>query len=347
MRKKLLVILTVIGVAIMSMGLTGCGNSSDEIAVEQIDVVGSVVMIVGQTKELKPIVIPYNAANKSLKFQSNNVNVVTVDDSGVLTAVSNGSAIVSITAANGIEKEITVTVSNAIEAIRVTAAETNLVLKTNNEAINEYAVICGMKDKYNASPKTVTAKLSSKVLPAGTLQDVKYTSSDESVATVDNGGQVTFAVPEILYINPKEVTITATSVVDGTKQGSVVFKVDCYSSTKLKLSKSVINTETKEFLIESVASPYNQVSNVIFIPELRVDIINGKGDIAGDSKASVVRDDKNNTDVFWETGTLLNKFKVKLKCNVSFGSEPFDIIIRITDLKTGVRLEQVITISYR
>lgn len=56
---------------------------------------------VGATKQLKVNVLPEDAFDKTIKWSSSNQEVVTVDDSGLLTAIEAGDAIVTATSANG------------------------------------------------------------------------------------------------------------------------------------------------------------------------------------------------------------------------------------------------------
>lgn len=58
----------------------------------------------GQTAQLSTSVAPYNATNKSINWSSSNSNVATVSN-GVVTAVGNGSATITATAADGSGKK--------------------------------------------------------------------------------------------------------------------------------------------------------------------------------------------------------------------------------------------------
>ena len=56
---------------------------------------------IGRTLSLSAIVLPENAANKNVTWASSNENVVTVDESGVVTAVGKGNATVTATSEDG------------------------------------------------------------------------------------------------------------------------------------------------------------------------------------------------------------------------------------------------------
>ncbi|PWB26669.1 Ig-like domain-containing protein [Flavobacterium sp. HTF] len=74
----------------------------------------SVSLNVGGTQQLTPTVLPANATNKTVSYSSGNTAVATVNNSGLITAVANGSAIITVTTADGNKTNTcTVTVSTA------------------------------------------------------------------------------------------------------------------------------------------------------------------------------------------------------------------------------------------
>ena len=58
----------------------------------------------GQTAQLSASVLPNNAENKSIVWSTSNASVATVDNNGVVTAVANGNATITASAADGSEK---------------------------------------------------------------------------------------------------------------------------------------------------------------------------------------------------------------------------------------------------
>ncbi|RYF19829.1 MAG: T9SS type A sorting domain-containing protein [Flavobacteriales bacterium] len=61
----------------------------------------SVTLAVGATQQLTPTVLPSNATNKVVSYSSNNTGVATVNASGLVTAISNGTATITVTTADG------------------------------------------------------------------------------------------------------------------------------------------------------------------------------------------------------------------------------------------------------
>ncbi|MBP1222410.1 Ig-like domain-containing protein [Flavobacterium sp. 1355] len=61
----------------------------------------SATLTVGATQQLTPTVLPSNATNKAVSYASNNTGVATVNASGLVTAVANGTATITVTTADG------------------------------------------------------------------------------------------------------------------------------------------------------------------------------------------------------------------------------------------------------
>lgn len=127
----------------------------------------TVKMNKGDSLTLTVIVSPSNSTNKRLDWYSNNANVVTVTD-GVVKAVGPGTATISVITADG---GLTDTcILNVIQP--VTGVELNT-------------------DSFDLGIGN-TAALISKVIPGdATNKDISWSSDNESVASVDQDGNVT------------------------------------------------------------------------------------------------------------------------------------------------------------
>jgi len=135
----------------------------------------SLSMQVGETKTITATVNPDNATDKTVTWGSSDVSVATVSD-GKVTAKKSGTAIITAKSGSCIA-ECTVTISVDVES--VTLDKTSLSL-----AVGE------------------TATLTATVKPDdATDKNVSWTSSDESVAKVDNGN--------VSAIEAGKATITA------------------------------------------------------------------------------------------------------------------------------------------
>ena len=152
-------------------------KKKEEPAPEPIPVVGvsldktELELIEGETAELVAIVTPKDADNKNVTWSSSDESIATVDQNGKVTAVKEGVAIITVTTEDG-DKTATCKVTVKKKVISVTDVildETELELTEGESSELVAIVIPG-----NADNKNVT-----------------WSSSDESIATVDQHGKVT------------------------------------------------------------------------------------------------------------------------------------------------------------
>lgn len=123
---------------------------------------------VGDKKKISYSIEPSNATRKDVEFKSSNTDVVTVSDSGEVTAKANGNAEITVTTVDG----------NFTDKakVEVTTAVTGVSLNKNSLYLNK------------GDQESLTHSLSPK---GATNKKVTYASSDTDVATVTQGGQVT------------------------------------------------------------------------------------------------------------------------------------------------------------
>ncbi len=159
----------------------------------------------GKTVQLVATVTPDNATVKDCEWTSSDETVATVDVNGLVTAKQAGTAVITVTSKDNseISAECTITVTSAApEKVEVTGITLD---KTSAE-----------------TEEGKTVQLVATVTPDNaTVKDCEWTSSDETVATVDVNGLVTAKQAGTAVItvtskdNPEisaECTITITSV---------------------------------------------------------------------------------------------------------------------------------------
>lgn len=130
----------------------------------------NVYLNVGQQQKLIAIVEPTNATNRQVKWMSTNESVVTVDESGSVRALSEGTAnIVVVTKEGGITDTCTVVVNDDMNT-------GNLSLNKN-----DITLLVGGKER-------LIARFNSKELSS---EEVSWKSSNENIASVDQNGVVT------------------------------------------------------------------------------------------------------------------------------------------------------------
>ena len=187
-----------------------------------------------ETVKLNATVLPENADNKNVHFTSDNDAVATVDDNGLVTALSSGEAVITVTTEAGkktakckitVEKEII-----QLKTITITNAPAEL-------------------------EKGAQVQLGIKYIPDNTTQSksVEWKTSDASVAVVSSTGLVTAK-------KTGTVTITAVSKADSSIQSKVTIKVlshitdvtvtgpsgTLYTDTKYKFTAKITPDDTTD-----------------------------------------------------------------------------------------------------
>ena len=144
---------------------------------------------IGETTQITAEVTPEGASFDALTYTSSNEEVATVDENGLVTAVAEGEAVITVAAEN---ENVSATVNVTVVAPAVVPTE--ITVAVGEETVTELAL--------NAETPTVT--LVATVLPEGVNQAVTFASSDENVVTVNAEGVVT-------GVASGEATITVTS----------------------------------------------------------------------------------------------------------------------------------------
>ncbi len=137
----------------------------------------------GATVQLTATVSPTEAADKTVTWKSSDDNVATVSSSGLVTAVGNGTATITVTTKTG-SKTATCNVTVNIAVTEVSLDKNEVTLFKCGETLQLTAMI---------SPSEAADK------------SLKWESSDETVATVSDSGLVT-------AVNRGTCTITATAL---------------------------------------------------------------------------------------------------------------------------------------
>ena len=173
------------------------------------------ILTEGETQTLTAIVTPDDADDKSVTWASSNTAVATVDASGVVTAVAPGTADITVTTTDGGKTATTTVIVNAkiIPVEYVDLGPATLTLKEG-----ESFVMAGAVNPSNAADQVIT-----------------WSSSNPSVATVDDTGKVT-------AVSEGTATITITSHDGGHTASSVVTVVkNIIHVTSVALNKTTLN----------------------------------------------------------------------------------------------------------
>lgn len=156
-----------------------CTVRVDGIDARGIERVGdkTVTMGLNQTRQLQVKITPSDTTNKNVQWTSSNNSVATVDSNGVVISKNSGSTIITATTHNGLKTEFFIEVETPV---------TNITLNSNEINLN----LGG------------TFKLDATVNPSNASnKNIKWISANESIATVDQSGNVTADVAGTTYIS--------------------------------------------------------------------------------------------------------------------------------------------------
>ena len=199
-----------------------CTVTVNEPAPEVIEVTSvslnktSLTLEIGESETLTATVLPSNATDKSVTWTSSDQAVATVVN-GKITAVGSGIATITATASNGKKASCTITVIEpAPEVIEVTSVSLNKTSLTLE--IGESETLTATVMPSNATDKSVT--WTSSDLSVATVEDGKVTAIGSGIATItattSNGKMaicrvtVNAAVPEITQV--EGATIDGTDI---------------------------------------------------------------------------------------------------------------------------------------
>lgn len=141
--------------------MAGCAK------VESVIVSNSDITIApGNATSVSYTLLPEKAAGKNITWESSNESIATVNQVGVISAVSPGSCVLTLTVDN-VSSTVNVTVKKPVETVMVDVAD--VPIREEQTATVKCTVM-----PLDASDKTVT-----------------WQSSDTAIATVDNDGVIT------------------------------------------------------------------------------------------------------------------------------------------------------------
>uniref|UniRef100_UPI004056B8C1 Ig-like domain-containing protein n=1 Tax=Alistipes sp. TaxID=1872444 RepID=UPI004056B8C1 len=196
-----------------------CLVKVDAVAVEQIELdTTEAELHIGESLQLTATVLPENAGDKTITWESTNEAVASVDQNGLVEALSLGEATIKAKAGN----------VEATCAITISAVEVEEVLLDHEQASLSVGA---------------TLQLTATVLPENsTDKAVTWDSTDKAVATVDGNGLVTAVAPGQSVITAMAGGMFAVcniTVVTPAQIGDYYYSDGSYSSS-LDTSKSVI-----------------------------------------------------------------------------------------------------------
>lgn len=178
-----------------------------------------------------------NVQNK-ITWTSSDTNIVTVDQTGLITGISNGTATITASTENGKTAECTVVVRTSI---------TEIALNQNNITLKP-----GEKTTITASIKPDNLTLT---------EELTWTSSNTSVATISTSGTYKTTC-DVTTNTPGQVTITAQNPSGTIKQTCTILVLPTVSATNAKYTLKAYYESVYDYDCDSV--PYQDCKQVSY-----------------------------------------------------------------------------------
>ncbi|MBO5278538.1 MAG: Ig-like domain-containing protein [Lachnospiraceae bacterium] len=193
---------------------------------------GEYRMKVGETVQMKATVVPDNVTDASVTWSSSDESIVTVDKYGLVTAVAAGSATVTVTTSNGLKNSCIIIVLTPTEGIELNY--TNVTVK-----------------------KGTIFYLSAKVTPDSAYdKSVTFTSSDDTIATVESDGTVT-----TLKVGTVEILVTSNDKPELSAICTVTV-IEAVSGLTLNSREETIKVG-EQFLLKATVRPSDAVNTAV------------------------------------------------------------------------------------
>ena len=253
-------------------------------------------MTVGTAQQLSPVIQPEKAASRNgVSYVSDNPNIVSVGEDGVAQAVGLGTANITATC-GGISCTYTITTQPDSSMI---ATEMDITLASSTIAVGD------------------TTSLSLAVLPttAANYISVSLSSSDPSVATVNNFGKVTGVAPGKATITATSgdvscsATVTVVAAASSASTGTV-------ESISLNTNYIVLKPGSSSTITGSVAPSSASQKLTFTSKDKKIAIVNGSGVVTGVSTGA--------TSIIVSNGTVSSSVTVIVNRTASASSNGAD-----------------------
>ena len=218
----------------------------DQLPLDRIDqIISSVSLPVKTDYQLSWTVEPADASIQDVTFSSNNKNVATVDAFGNVTGVSKGTAVITVKATDGSNRQgqIKVQVTQPVEGISIQYAvyhiqkggSLNIKALIQPSNANNIAVDWTIEDESIATVTgngknvgTVRGRKSGTTTITGVTQDGGYTASAE----IRVGDFNRAVVVDDVYLQDEQIRLVFRNRESFTVE-KVYFRVECYDVTHL------------------------------------------------------------------------------------------------------------------
>lgn len=290
------IILATIGVIIFY----ACKDEVNYIKVTSITLDKKTITLhsVGEAETLVATVLPDNATNKSVTFESSRTTIATVKSNGLVTAISAGTTTITVTTEDGSHSE-----TCEVKVIeKKTIAVTGVSLNKNQLSLNvgEKETIKAIVEPDDADNKKVT-----------------WESSNNAIATVLNG--------VVSAITTGSATITVTTVDGGYSETCEIVVIAKVQNISLNKTKLILASGNKETLIAIFNPPNTTNKEVTWSSDKpEIAIVNNAGEVTalstGAATICVTTNDGGHTATCF---VMVNPVTMKIETN--FNQDPRSI----------------------
>jgi len=261
--------------------------------------INPVSLVNGTQYQIEATVLPENATDKKILYSSSDKNIATVNEKGLISANSVGTASIMLKAADGVSKTISVTVT----AARINVTE--IAVPPTDENIS---IVKGRTHRLNATVKPDNA----------TDKTLAYSSDHEDIASVDTNGLITAK-----KVGAAALTITAadgiTKTVNVTVTEAEVAVTDIEFDPPLPAQPIELGIG-QEYKINAKVKPDNAANKDVRITNNAPDYISVSGETVEGSKegdAEVTVESASNPEI-----KKVIKFKITQKPSIKIKTIP-------------------------
>ena len=261
--------------------------------------INPVSLVKGTTYQVEAAVLPENADNKKISYTSSNKTVISVSANGLISAENIGTATITLKAADGVSKTISVTVT----AARINVTE--IAVPSTDENIS---IVKGRTHRLNATVKPDNA----------TDKTLTYSSDHEDIASVDTNGLITAK-----KVGAAALTITAadgiTKTVNVTVTEAEVAVTDIEFDPPLPAQPIELGIG-QEYTINAKVKPDNATNKYVRITNNAPDYISVSGETVEGSKegdAEVTVESASNPEI-----KKVIQFKITQKPSIKIKTTP-------------------------
>lgn len=193
-----------------AIGSGGGGTTTVPVTGVTVSPTSSAITTAGGTVQLIPTIAPSNASNTAVTWTSSSTSVATVSSTGLVTAVANGSATITVKTTDGAKTAttaITVNITPAtVPVTGVTVSPTSSMITSANGTVQLTATIAPSNATNKAVTWTTSASGVATVSSTGLVTGIANGSATITVRTTDGAKTATCAITVNISSTPPPAT---------------------------------------------------------------------------------------------------------------------------------------------